>query len=163
VVVVGRPTLSRPVGALLADPRVEVEVGDVAEVLRSAEQEYDVVLLDVDNGPGYLVHDDNAGLYSAPLLEAARDALRPGGILVTYGDTTPGRADLDVSEIYWRWRSIVGTSMGSPRDLRALLEHLETARWRPVLDRTFPLEQIGAAFSRLDAPERFGKVALELA
>jgi spermidine synthase len=69
---------------LLADPRVEVEVGDVAEVLRSAEEEYDVVLLDVDNGPGYLVHDGNAGLYSAPLLEAARDALRPGGILVVW-------------------------------------------------------------------------------
>jgi spermidine synthase len=69
---------------LLADPRVEVEVGDVADVLRSAQQEYDVVLLDVDNGPGYLVHDGNADLYSAPLLAAARDALRGAGALVVW-------------------------------------------------------------------------------
>jgi spermidine synthase len=70
--------------ALLADPRVEVVVADVADVLRSAQEAYDVVLLDVDNGPGYLVHDGNAGLYSAALLAAARQALRPSGTLVIW-------------------------------------------------------------------------------
>ncbi|MEZ0579612.1 spermidine synthase [Nocardioides sp. MH1] len=69
---------------LLADPRVEVVVGDVADALRSAREEYDVVLLDVDNGPAFLVHDDNARLYGVPLLTAARDALRPGGTLVVW-------------------------------------------------------------------------------
>ena len=80
--------------ALLGDPRVEVLVGDVADALRSAQQEYDVVLLDVDNGPGYLVHDGNAGLYDAPLLAAARDALRPGGTLVVWSAApAPGVED----------------------------------------------------------------------
>ena len=35
-------------------------------------------------GPGYLVHDANAALYRAPALAAARDALRPGGVLVVW-------------------------------------------------------------------------------
>ncbi len=34
---------------------------------RPAPSTYDLVLLDVDNGPGFLVHDDNAALYREPL------------------------------------------------------------------------------------------------
>ena len=69
--------------ALLADERVTVVVADVAVALaEAAPASYDLVLLDVDNGPGYLVHDANAALYRAPFLETARAALRPGGVLV---------------------------------------------------------------------------------
>ena len=60
---------------LLADERVEVVVADVAVALAEAgEAAYDLVLLDVDNGPGYLVHDANESLYREPFLEAARRA-----------------------------------------------------------------------------------------
>ena len=69
--------------ALLADPRVDVQVADVADALRPGAA-YDLVLLDVDNGPGYLVHDANAALYTAPVLAAARSALAPGGRLVVW-------------------------------------------------------------------------------
>ena len=74
-----------PGGDVLADPRVTVAVGDVADVLRdSAGSTYDLVLLDVDNGPGYLVHDANAELYRAPALEQARRVTRPGGTVVVW-------------------------------------------------------------------------------
>lgn len=63
--------------ALLADTRTQLVVGDVAEVLAAAEPAtYDLVLLDVDNGPGYLVHDHNAALYEAPFLAIAARATR---------------------------------------------------------------------------------------
>jgi hypothetical protein len=42
------------------------------------------VLLDVDNGPGYLVHATNAALYEPPALADARRALRPGGALAVW-------------------------------------------------------------------------------
>ena len=38
--------------ALLADPRVEVAVDDVADVIGGPRASFDLVLLDVDNGPG---------------------------------------------------------------------------------------------------------------
>jgi len=48
------------------------------------------VLLDVDNGPGHLVHEGNVGLYRPPMLAAARAALRPGGLLVVWSaDESP--------------------------------------------------------------------------
>jgi spermidine synthase len=60
---------------LLADERVSVVVADVAVALQEAgESSYDLVLLDVDNGPGYLVHDANESLYQEPFLAAAHRA-----------------------------------------------------------------------------------------
>ena len=75
-----------PHGAeLLASPRVEIVVDDVAEALAtSAAHAYDLVLLDVDNGPGYLVHDGNAALYRAPLLARIRPVLRADGVLAIW-------------------------------------------------------------------------------
>jgi len=60
---------------MLADERVRVVVADVAvALLEAGEAAYDLVLLDVDNGPDYLVHDENQALYQPPFLEAARRA-----------------------------------------------------------------------------------------
>jgi spermidine synthase len=71
--------------ALLADERVHVVVADVAVALAEARPaSYDLVLLDVDNGPGHLVHASNAGLYRTAGLRSARTTLRPGGALVVW-------------------------------------------------------------------------------
>jgi spermidine synthase len=70
-------------GAALADPRVRVRVADVRQVLRTGGW-YDAIVLDVDNGPGFLVHERNAGVYEGPALAAAARALRPGGVLVVW-------------------------------------------------------------------------------
>lgn len=70
---------------LLADRRLRVVVADVAEAVAEAgSTSYDVVLLDVDNGPGHLVHEPNAALYDAPFLRAVRDRVAPGGALVVW-------------------------------------------------------------------------------
>lgn len=71
--------------ALLADERVTVVVADVAVAMaEAAPASYDLILLDVDNGPGYLVHGANAALYRTPFLETVRAALRPGGAVVIW-------------------------------------------------------------------------------
>ncbi len=42
------------------------------------------MLLDVDNGPGYLVHGANAALYDEPFLTEVQRLLRTGGVLVVW-------------------------------------------------------------------------------
>ena len=70
---------------LLADERVTVVVADIVVALAEArEASYDLVLLDVDNGPGYLVHAANAALYESPALADSLRVLRPGGALVVW-------------------------------------------------------------------------------
>ena len=68
----------------LRDPRVALEVGDVAAVLHAATRRFDAVLLDVDNGPSAFTTAYNASLYDDKGLAAARAALRPGGVFAVW-------------------------------------------------------------------------------
>lgn len=69
----------------LADERVTVMTADIRTAMAEATAAaYDLVLLDVDNGPGFLVHDDNAEVYQGEFLGQTRDCLRPGGALVIW-------------------------------------------------------------------------------
>jgi spermidine synthase len=70
---------------MLADRRAHVVVGDIAYVIEEAHPaSYDVLLLDVDNGPGNLVHQHNRELYRPPFLGRVREVLAPGGALVIW-------------------------------------------------------------------------------
>lgn len=68
----------------LDDERVEVIQDDVGKVIGGAKGAYDAILLDVDNGPDGLVRPANDRLYSREGLRAAKDALRPGGVLAVW-------------------------------------------------------------------------------
>jgi NADPH:quinone reductase-like Zn-dependent oxidoreductase len=100
--------------------------------------------------------------FGGPSWEGALRALRVGGTLVSFGDTSGPETTLTTAEVYWRWRTVRGTSMGSPREYRAMLDHVAAAAWRPAIDSVFGLDEIDAAVRRLDAPARFGKVVLAI-
>jgi len=74
-----RGPLAPLAGRPLEDPRVKVYMGDVADRIEGAKDEFDAILLDVDNGPEPLAHDHNARLYGVAGLRAAHRALRAGG------------------------------------------------------------------------------------
>ena len=111
--------------ALLADERVTVVVADIAVALaEAAPASYDLVLLDVDNGPGYLVHEANAALYRAPFLETARAAIRPGGVLVIWSAAeAPGLGTT--------MESVFGNVEARPYDV--LLQDREQQYWLYVV------------------------------
>src|ERR1700728_4780684 len=68
-------------GGSLSDARVRVQQIDVGRVIAStARASYDAILLDVDNGPDGLARSSNNWLYGIAGLQAARAALRPGGV-----------------------------------------------------------------------------------
>jgi NADPH:quinone reductase-like Zn-dependent oxidoreductase len=111
-------------------------------------------------GRGFDAAIDSYGATGA--WEQCLRALRRGGTLVSYGDTGGAETTVTVAEVYWEWRRVLGTSMGSPREFRAMLDHVRTAAWRPVVDRVYPLDDIALAARRLGEPDRFGKVVLRV-
>jgi spermidine synthase len=71
-------------GGALDDPRVRVEHADLLGWLRATAGGYDVLCLDIDNGPEWTVTEGNAALYGPAGLELLAGRLRPGGVLAVW-------------------------------------------------------------------------------
>jgi spermidine synthase len=88
----------RPAMGVLDDLRAHVTTGDIAAYLDALEPgSVDAILLDVDNGPDFLVHQSNSPLYQSATLATALGALRRGGLLTVWsaGPAPALRAALD--------------------------------------------------------------------
>lgn len=137
--------------------REAVDLGAERALDRTAPGFAEELRLATDGGVADLALDPTGALWQ-PLV----DVLRPGGRLVVVGMRAAPTAELRVQSVYWKQVDVLGSSMGSPRDFAALLAHVATHRWSPVVDSVFPLEDITAAYERLDSTERIGKVVLDL-
>jgi spermidine synthase len=84
VVAWARGPMAELFAGCLDDRRVSVLTSDVAPLIGAAHSRYDAILLDVDNGPEGLTVAANDALYSDAGLQAAREALRPGGVLAVW-------------------------------------------------------------------------------
>jgi NADPH:quinone reductase-like Zn-dependent oxidoreductase len=56
-----------------------------------------------------------------------------------------------------------GVSIGSRADQEDMIRAIEVNGIQPVIDRTFPLEQLAAAFEYNQSQRRLGKVGIEIA
>lgn len=88
-------------------------------------------------------------------------ALRPGGRLVTCGATTGHDVSLDLRRLFWFQWSLLGSTMGTPREFAAVVALGEAGLLRPVIDAVFPLAEGPAAYRHLADARQFGKVVLE--
>lgn len=87
--------------AYLADERVSVVIADIRQAVHEAgAASYDLVLLDVDNGPGQLVHEDNAAVYGPGFLGAVTDVLRPGGALAVWSAAESPELAEDLAAVF---------------------------------------------------------------
>ena len=68
----------------LDDPRVSLVVADLGDMLESLDRPVDAICLDVDNGPGWLVHARNRHLYADAGIALLRNRLRPRGRLTVW-------------------------------------------------------------------------------
>ncbi len=71
-------------GRPLDDERVRLQHGDVLARISEARRAFDLVLLDVDNGPSPLAHRANVDLYGDVGIAACAGALRAGGVLAVW-------------------------------------------------------------------------------
>jgi len=89
------------VPSVLDDPRVSVEVGDVrAVVAASADASLDAILLDVDNGPDFLVYNENSAIYSSSFLAVCRQRLRAGGVLTIWSSSSSPALEAAVGSVF---------------------------------------------------------------
>jgi NADPH:quinone reductase-like Zn-dependent oxidoreductase len=92
--------------------------------------------------------------------EDSVSSLARGGRLVTCGATTGYDARIDLRFLFSRQLSILGSYMGTKSEFARVVTLVTAGRLKPVLDRTFPLQDGAAAHRYLEAGDQFGKVVL---
>ncbi len=96
--------------AVVAHDRVRMVVDDLRSVLpRCARGTYDGILLDVDNGPDFLVRAANAEVYQLTLLGSAARALRPGGLLTVWSSAPSAQLSSDLTDAVGHVEELVCT------------------------------------------------------
>ena len=115
------------------------------------------------------VLDMVGGDYVARNLQCLADDGRHVSIAVQGGVM----ATIPLFEVMRRRLTLTGSTL-RPRDAafkalvadelaRTVWPHVEAGRLKPVIDRTFPLAEAGAAQARMEAGDHVGKIVLELA
>lgn len=112
-----RDGLVPSLAGVLDDPRVTVVVADVLDAIPALPPaSADLLLLDVDNGPGFLVHPRNAAVYGAPFLATAARALTARGVVAVWSaDPSPALAAALAST----WPAVETVTLPVERDGRA--------------------------------------------
>ncbi|TMD31564.1 MAG: zinc-binding dehydrogenase [Chloroflexi bacterium] len=95
-------------------------------------------------------------------LEESMRSLAMGGRIVTCGSTSGVKAEVSMPRLFFRQAGLLGSTMGNASEFEALLTAVDRGL-RPVVDSVYPLEDVQAALTRLDAAEQFGKVVLSVA
>jgi NADPH:quinone reductase-like Zn-dependent oxidoreductase len=90
-------------------------------------------------------------------------SVRKGGRIVHCGVTTGKVAEVDIAALYWNHISVIGSTMGSQEEFRAMVAAVGAAKMKPVIDSVFPLPEVRAAQERMEKGDQFGKIVLEVA
>lgn len=79
--------LAELTGGAASDPRVTVEIADVAELIKSsAGESFDAIILDLYRGPGPQTDRRDDPLYGSRAIERCRNALKRDGVLAVWGE-----------------------------------------------------------------------------
>jgi NADPH:quinone reductase-like Zn-dependent oxidoreductase len=116
-------------------------------------------ILEMTDGEGVDMVIDSSGAAS---WDDSLRSLRRGGRLVTCGATTGSNPPADLQRVFIRQLEIYGSTGGSVEECRQLLAVVAAGGIKPVIDRTFALADLPAAFDRLERGEQFGKIVVTM-
>ncbi len=140
-----KAALAKSLGADFTIDRSKDEDWSKAAFLATGKRGVDVVV-------------DNVGSTFMPSLRA----LRKGGRLLTVGNTGGPKIEIDNRYMFTRHLSIIGSTMSTLREFRAVMDMVVAGKLRPVLDRRYPLQQAAVAQERLAKGEQLGKITLDI-
>ncbi|EGD57499.1 zinc-binding alcohol dehydrogenase [Novosphingobium nitrogenifigens DSM 19370] len=130
------------------------------ETIDHARDDIVASVMAMTGGEGVDVVVDTVGERTWP---ASLRSLAKGGRLVTCGATTGAHPSADIQRLFVRQISVHGSTMGSLGDMRRLIRAAAQGHFQLAIDSVFPLTEVPAAFDRLGAPDRLGKILISIA
>ena len=129
-----------------ASAGVNYKAQDWAEQLKQLAGGFDVV---VDSALG-------------PDFNKIPDLCNPGGRIVFFGGTAGNIPELNARPIFWKQLQILGTTMGTQDEFKAMLDFVNQHKIVPVVDEVFPIAEAEKAFNKMGAAKQFGKIVLHI-
>ena len=108
---------------------------------------------------GFDVIVDSAG---GPGFESLIDLAAPGGRIVFFGATRGNPPLLPMRKVFWRQLSLLGTTMGSPSDWRAMLQYVAQHAIKPIVSDVIPIKRAEEAFALMERGGQFGKIVVRV-
>ncbi|MEZ4703869.1 MAG: zinc-binding dehydrogenase [Bdellovibrionota bacterium] len=105
-----------------------------------------------------IVVDHVGGKQWVPILKATRN----GGTIVTCGATDGFDPQTDLRHIFYRQLRILGSTMGTDRELQTLIDLIGQKKLDPIIDHVFPLSKASQAHQYMEDRKVFGKVLLSI-
>ena len=90
------------------------------------------------------------------------DLAAEGGRIAFFGATAGDPPLLPMRKVFWKQISLLGTTMGSPRDFAEMVAFVERHGIVPDVDEAFPVERADEALDRMASGAQAGKIVLTL-
>lgn len=89
-------------------------------------------------------------------------SLKTGGKIVTCGATTGPKIELDLRLLFRNQQQIIGSTMGTLKDLVEVVGLAGSGKLKPIIGKTFNFKDVCDAHDWLESGNNFGKVVLEM-
>lgn len=101
---------------------------------------------------------------SSPIdeLDKYLDFLNPGARIVIYGATANRKTQFNIGKFFLRHIQIIGSTMGSPRDFKKMIDFTKTHNLKPKIHKVFQFEDTIKAIEELEKGNQIGKVVIEI-
>ena len=90
------------------------------------------------------------------------DLCNPGARIVFFGGTAGNIPEMNGRAIFWKQLQILGTTMGTQAEFKAMLDLISTHQIVPVIDEVFPIAQPKEAFAKMADSSQFGKLVISI-
>jgi NADPH:quinone reductase-like Zn-dependent oxidoreductase len=114
-------------------------------------------VLELTDGQGATIVFEHIGQAT---WERSLELCAPGGTIVSAGATSGDDARMNVTYMFAKQIRILGSRLGTMSDTIDAAKHLSAGRFRPLVDRELPLEELGEAHRLMDAGQLIGKAII---
>ena len=128
-------------------------------VINRHEVDWSREVYQLTNKRGVDVVVDNVG---AATFQKSLRALRRGGRLLTVGNSSGPRFEIDNRYLFGKHLTIIGSTMGTTLDYERVMGLVFKGRLRQVIDTVYPLDQGSIALRRLQDGDVIGKLVLRI-
>ena len=106
-----------------------------------------------------VIFDGNAG----SIFQSCFNVLNPAGRYIIYGGTRGNPPDgINIARLFFNQIRIEGTTMGTPEEFAAMLAFVNARKLKPIIDKSYALEDAAAAHEYIGAGTQMGKVVLKI-